>query len=262
VCCSGSPSRTSSRSGTSRRSPWSPKGFELSDTRVEAEWLHVYPRGRRQVWFDRDAADAEPLRFPGDHLKGERATIARMTRPNALFLSTAAACNHPDLSVLYRWFQGNLWLVSPEGGRDDRERFTGSRMLTKDRARILELLRVADLGIDDVEVVPRDPDPPEVRLVRMSRGHRVPFDLDNESYGTRNWFALLGPLLLTLRDGAVLLVDELDNSLHPTLVAEFVRLFQDPEANPKNAQLIFTSHDTVPLGSATGAGRSAASRCG
>jgi hypothetical protein len=48
------------------------------------------------------------------------------------------------------------------------------------------------------------------------------------------------------------LVDELDASLHPALVAEFVRLFQDPEANPKGAQLIFTSHDTTPLGTATG----------
>src|SRR6266508_3559138 len=78
------------------------------------------------------------------------------------------------------------------------------------------------------------------------------FDFDDESYGTRNWFALLGPLLLTLKEGAVLLVDELDASLHTALVAEFIRLFQDPKANPNCAQLIFTSHDTTPLGTATG----------
>jgi len=227
-------------------------GFELSDTRVEAEWLHVYPRGRRQVWFDRDASAAEPFRFPGDHLKGERATLARLTRPDALFLSTAAAYNHPQLSVLYRWFHGNLWLVTPESDRAERERFTGRRLLTDDRTRILELLRVADLGIDEVEVVRQDPDPPRVRLVRTSGGRRTAFDFDDESYGTRNWFALLGPLLLALKDGAVLLVDELDASLHPALVAEFIRLFQDPAANPKGGQLIFTSHDTTPLGAATG----------
>jgi len=227
-------------------------GFELGDTRVEAEWLHVYPRGRRQVWFDRDASAAEPFRFPGDHLKGERATLARLTRPDALFLSTAAAYNHPQLSVLYRWFHGNLWLVTPESDRAERERFTGRRLLTDDRTRILELLRVADLGIDEVEVVRQDPDPPRVRLVRTSGGRRTAFDFDDESYGTRNWFALLGPLLLALKDGAVLLVDELDASLHPALVAEFIRLFQDPAASPKGGQLIFTSHDTTPLGAATG----------
>jgi hypothetical protein len=227
-------------------------GFELNDSLVEAEWLHVYPRGRRQVWFDRDVSATEPFRFPGDHLKGERATLARLTRPDALFLSTAAANNHPQLSVLHRWFQGNLWLITPEVDRIERERFTGRRLLTEDRLRILELLRIADLGIDDIEVTKQDPNPPRVRLVRATGGRRTPFDLYLESYGTRNWFALLGPLLLALRDGAVLLVDELDASLHPALVAEFVRLFQDPVANPKNAQLIFTSHDTTPLGAATG----------
>jgi len=227
-------------------------GFELGDTHVEAEWLHVYPRGRRQVWFDRDADAAEPFRFPGDHLKGERAMLARLTRPDALFLSTAAAYNHPQLSVLHRWFHGNLWLVTPESDRAERERFTSRRLLTEDRTRILDLLRIADLGVDEVEIVRQDPDPPRIRLVRTSTGRRIPFDFDSESYGTRNWFALLGPLLLALKDGAVLLVDELDASLHPALVAEFIRLFQDPAANPNNAQLIFTSHDTTPLGAATG----------
>ncbi len=227
-------------------------GFELSDSRVEAEWLHVYPRGRRQVWFDRDASAAEPFRFPGDHLKGERATLARLTRPDALFLSTAAANNHPQLSVLHRWFHGNLWLVTPESDRAERERFTSRQLLTEDRMRILELLRVADLGIDELEVIKEDPNPPRIRLVRTSGRRRTAFDFDDESYGTRNWFALLGPLLLALKDGAVLLVDELDASLHPTLVAEFIRLFQDPAASPNSAQLIFTSHDTTPLGTATG----------
>jgi hypothetical protein len=227
-------------------------GFALDDSRVEAEWLHVYPRGRRQVWFDRDTSAAEPFRFPGDHMKGERATLARLTRPNALFLSTAAAYNHPQLSVLHRWFHGNLWLVTPENDRTERERFTSRRLLTEDRMRILELLRIADLGIDEVEIVRQDPDPPRTRLVRTNGGRRTAFDFNDESYGTRNWFALLGPLLLALKDGAVLLVDELDASLHPALVAEFIRLFQDPAANPKSAQLIFTSHDTTPLGASTG----------
>jgi predicted ATPase len=228
-------------------------GFEMGDTQVEAEWLHVYPRGRRQVWFDRDAGRAELFRFTGDHLRGERATLAKLTRPDALFLSTAAAYNHPQLSVLHRWFRGNLWLVTPQSDRNERERFTSRQLLTDDHARILELLRIADLGIDEVEVTRQDPDPPRVRLVRTTgEDRRTAFDFHQESYGTRNWFALLGPLVLVLKNGAVLLVDELDASLHPMLVAEFVRLFQDPAANPKGAQLIFTSHDTTPLGTATG----------
>jgi AAA15 family ATPase/GTPase len=47
-----------------------------------------------------------------------------------------------------------------------------------------------------------------------------------------------------LKTGQVLLFDEIDASLHPRLSAMLIDLFQDPETNPSNAQLIFTTHDT------------------
>ncbi len=72
-----------------------------------------------------------------------------------------------------------------------------------------------------------------------------PFD---ESLGTRVWFGLIGPVLQALRAGSVFLGDELDASLHPALVAHVIRLFQDPESNPRRAQLIFNSHDASLLG--------------
>ncbi|WP_343041672.1 ATP-binding protein [Streptomyces typhae] len=71
-----------------------------------------------------------------------------------------------------------------------------------------------------------------------------------ESLGTLAWFAFLGPMLTALDRGTTLLVDELDSSLHPTLAAEVVRIFQDPEANPHRAQLVFTTHDATLLGDA------------
>ncbi len=55
-------------------------------------------------------------------------------------------------------------------------------------------------------------------------------------------------LLYVLDHGAVLLIDELDASLHPHLSAEVVRMFHDPEINQKGAQLIFSSHDPTLLG--------------
>lgn len=54
---------------------------------------------------------------------------------------------------------------------------------------------------------------------------------------------------MVLDKGAILLVDELDSSLHPTLAAEVVRIFQGAKANPHNAQLIFATHDATLLGS-------------
>ncbi len=91
-----------------------------------------------------------------------------------------------------------------------------------------------------------------MKLTHRSAAGDVAFDWQEESYGTRSWFALLGPLLLALDEGAVLLVDELDASLHPRFAAEVVRLFHDPHANPKGAQLVFTSHDATVLTTPSG----------
>ena len=70
----------------------------------------------------------------------------------------------------------------------------------------------------------------------------------DESLGTLVWFGLVGPIVEALATGAVLLADELDASLHPALVAQLVKLFQNPGTNPNHAQLIFGSHDATLLG--------------
>ncbi|MFD7612871.1 ATP/GTP-binding protein [Streptomyces sp. NPDC059828] len=226
-------------------------GFELGSDRVEAEWLHSYPRGHRQVWLDRDASRAKIYDWPGSRVR-DRAQLERRTRSNALLLSTAGTDNHPQLSPLFHWFRRNLWLINPEDERTQREAFTMNELSGGRARRINELLRVADLGITGAEVVDEGRDRATVKLTHRSATGEVAFDWRNESYGTRSWFALLGPLLLALDEGAVLLVDELDSSLHPRFAAEVVRLFHDPQANPKGAQLVFTSHDPSVLTTPSG----------
>ena len=226
-------------------------GFELGRTRVEAEWLHSYPRGHRQVWLDRDASRAEVYEWRGNRVK-DRAQLVRRTRPNALLLSTAGTDNHPQLSPLFHWFRRNLWLINPEEQRPQREAFTRQELSGARARRIEELLRVADLGITGTEVVDDGTGQAKVNLVHRSATGETALDWHTESLGTRSWFALLGPLLLALDEGAVLLVDELDASLHPRFAAEVVRLFHDSYANPNGAQLVFTSHDPSVLTTPSG----------
>ncbi|MEU0626910.1 ATP-binding protein [Streptomyces sp. NPDC005989] len=231
-------------------------GFELSDKRVEAEWLHAYPGGKRETWFDREAGrpDAEggEFVFEGEGFKGNRELLESVTRKDALFLSTAVTLNDPQLFALHRWFLDNLWLVTPGEDVGHRTRWTLDliEQNAKDgyRERVLHLLAAADLGVTGMDI---DPETGAVRLRhRAADGTDTPLDfLTEESFGTHAWFAFLGPMLAVLDRGAVLLVDELDSSLHPTLAAEVVRIFQDPKANPRNAQLIFTTHDATLLGS-------------
>lgn len=73
----------------------------------------------------------------------------------------------------------------------------------------------------------------------------VVFDkLGNESEGTNKIIDLSGPIFDTLNFGKTLIIDELDAKLHPLITIRIVELFNDPESNPNNAQLIFTTHDT------------------
>ena len=72
----------------------------------------------------------------------------------------------------------------------------------------------------------------------------VGFELDDEeSIGTQKFFALSAPILDTLAKGKILLIDEMDASLHPKLTEALIKLFHDKQYNKKNAQLIFVTHD-------------------
>ena len=60
-------------------------------------------------------------------------------------------------------------------------------------------------------------------------------------------FELLGPIRDVLEKGLILIMDELDTSLHAYITHALVQLFNQPATNPNNAQLIFTTHDTSLL---------------
>ena len=69
-----------------------------------------------------------------------------------------------------------------------------------------------------------------------------------ESQGTQKLFDLSGALIDTLRNGRILVVDELDAKLHPVLVRRLVELFNSSETNPRNAQLVFNTQSPDLLG--------------
>jgi len=220
-------------------------GFEIDNDRVCGEWLHAYPKGRKQVWYDR--VDNK-IDFPGEGLRGEKLELARRTRPDALFLSIAAQFNHEQLMPVFEWFRDNLWLVSPEQqDRVQRLNYTRQRVVQDAmfREQIARLLKVADLGISGIEIVSEADE--QIRLVHQAGSRKVPLDFTQESMGTRSWFALLGAVLDAFGAGTTVLVDELDASLHPTMSAEVIRMFQDPDANPHGAQMLFTTHDATLL---------------
>jgi uncharacterized protein len=248
-------------------------GFVIDDDHVLEEWAYRYPHGRAALLFHRRGSEVELGSV--ERVKGR--AVTELLRPNALFLSTAASANHPVLLVIYAWFARNLRLAE-ESSRPFRQALT-AQLLDSDQSseRVLALLRAADLGVTGAKKHELDPilkerlqravrilagqeaEPEKtdegpafeqmgVRLTHRGAAAEVELDAQDESLGTLVWFGLVGPVVEALADGAVFLADELDASLHPALVAELIRLFQDPTSNPRRAQLIFNSHDATILG--------------
>ena len=69
----------------------------------------------------------------------------------------------------------------------------------------------------------------------------------NESDGTRKLFAALPVIIMALREGRLIIIDELDAKLHPKLLRYVIKLFTNPEINRNGAQLLFTSHDLTTM---------------
>lgn len=250
---------------------------EVDDSAVLFEGLYSYPERRRRVLFEREGLEihfrrglgllagtrelltpttlalSAAMRFGdpevgsfGRHLSGIR-VLGERRRALGRRLRVALAYGRPGQSSTERLFDRPGLAVQPTLFDDD----DGDFAPLDSRESALALLRFADLGIDDVQIVEEERDPGQPRrrlqLIHRVEGQEVPFDLTEESAGTQTWFSLIGPALDALRRGQVLLFDEIDASLHPKLSARLLDLFQDPKTNPRGAQLIFTTHDTSLL---------------
>jgi AAA15 family ATPase/GTPase len=239
-------------------------GFEADNLRIHSEWLFSSSSSREAELFTRTEGKIEsnPERFK------EGKGLEEKTRPNALFLSVVAQFNGEISAAILKWFR-NLGFITAT--RNPALRFTIDRLKDPVFAeRILEMSRVADLGIASLETklflytdadVSNFPEASrksivgKIKNVGLKTIHKkfdsdnkavapVEFDLEkNESEGTKKYLAMTGPLIDALEDGKVLAVDELDARMHPLLSRAIVSLFNSPKNN-KRAQLIFATHDT------------------
>jgi AAA15 family ATPase/GTPase len=102
---------------------------------------------------------------------------------------------------------------------------------------------------DDQAGASREGDLIQRALMFRHLGHDGTFTLPlaAQSTGTLSWLSLGLPALTILRHGGVLVVDEIDASLHPQLSQVILRMFKDPDYNRTGAQLVFTTHDTFLL---------------
>ena len=251
-------------------------GFELDNTTVYAEWLYANEKGKEAKLFYRDSEEEEYVnpKFKEGYIFFDNSKSKIRVSLNQLFIWKCDQDGGEISKSILKWFSRfNLIDGLDHGGYIS---YTMKKMedLTF-KNEMINLVKTADIGIENItmeeEDVPLDMiekmglpiDLKEeilkdggLKSVSINTYHKKfdennneigneIFELDDEeSLGTRKFFKMSAPILNTLQEGKILIIDELDASLHPMLTKHLIKLFSDKNINTKNAQLIFVTHDT------------------
>jgi len=214
-------------------------GFSYTDKEILKEYLYYWPKGREALIFSRDNG-----KYLFRENITEQETLAARTPSNRLYLVASNSWNLPQTENAYRWFNENL------SNPDEQDTPDITISMETEKAKILNELLLADLGITQYGINETG-DKPNVLMVHQVKenmeNEKYPLPLENESAGTQRFFARIGPWLHALNEGRILIIDELEASLHPLLTRRLVEMMQDPSVNTKGAQLLFTTHDVMLL---------------
>lgn len=114
----------------------------------------------------------------------------------------------------------------------------------KVKKQILLLLNEMGIDIDDYRF---DYEEKQLYMIRTIEGQTYELPFNHESDGTKKLIAALPVILVALREGRLVLIDELDAKLHPKLLRYVISLFKNRKINKYGAQLLFTSHDIATM---------------
>ncbi len=256
-------------------------GFAINQKIVTKEWLYAYPKGIRNILFQRDFTEESEMEvYFGPSLKKIDPVWKKIAdEKNKLLLSSAGRkeMQHDQLSPVFNYFKNRVSVVSI-GGPDGEVQLAEKIQDGTFRDRIAEALKIADFGIVGIEIekitVPDEAFKFTKNLVDLIRkqidideddksfpmpsqeqdriylrhlgtdGKTYSVRYDDESTGTKYLMRLLIPVMSALENGNTLIVDEITTNLHTKLSEKIVNLFTSKEINKKNAQFIFSTHDT------------------
>jgi len=238
--------------------------YKIAFTRdcIVEEQLSFYPSAKAALIFSRTESDSwETIKF-GTMFSGGKKRFPFFDN-NAYLSKAGDSADAPEMiRKVYNYFRNDVLRL----GLNQEVRFDGwvedKRVFNK----VSKLLSFVDTGIDGVIVREKDVDLNDVAFpndlpqpIKASILHEMKrsfhfihqtdddeselFDLQMESAGTQKLFRLAPLFVDALETGKVLIIDELDNSMHPFIVELIIKLFNDSEVNTNYAQLIFSTHN-------------------
>lgn len=179
----------------------------------------------------------------------------------------------PDIiNPVYDWFKINLEVMFSH----DQFSMGSLFLLHKNKAikkSVLDLVKKFDLSVIDIEIeeyvdteflkfIESASDVPEAiknkyksskpmmlrpKFIHKYQNKKIEFKESQISSGTKNLIYLIPQVFITLFRGGVMIFDEIDRSLHPDILLEVVKIFNNPEFNKTNAQILFTVHNDILL---------------
>lgn len=249
-------------------------GFAITRERVEEEWLvarSIATQRTRQYFYREydEESGSYHWQVNSSLIQGEKGHWRTITRPAALFLSTALQFEKSGLEDVFEWIVFHFRFIFMSRGMSP---FITAKYFERDgwKQKFLKFFKSIGILLNDIEVTEIDylesaeykqfpkaiqeeirKDDPNgksylIDFLRKRADEKVlSLPLQAESYGIRSIFGLAGPILDTLNEGYTVVIDEFNLNLHPLAFREIILMFSNPELNPKNAQLIFTTHDVT-----------------
>jgi len=233
-------------------------GFTVNNKEVLSEYLFAVYGVREVMLFSRNHQEIECT----THFK-EGIRIKPSVRSNGSFLSVCSQNNGKISSEIVMYFlrMGVIY------GQNEIAFPQTDNTHPAYRKKIINFLKYADIQVTGFKTEPLpiygsffDSDLPttmksklpsdifeRVLFAHTLYDNETPVDekyLDEtvESAGTRKLFHYSGYILDALEQGTPLFIDEFDSQLHPLIIEKIIERFNSPTDNPKNAQLIISSH--------------------
>lgn len=193
-------------------------------------------------------------------------SIASKNTENKLFLSTATTWNYEKTKDAFLWFLNSIDTYGSFDSMLDQDLINYSNNDEDLKEFTLKLLKESDIFIKDLRVNYEEKDVEnssfiinnqkqgalKTKSVKIAMDHEITdsqdekniytLDFEDESSGTKILFALAPILKRAFEKTKIIIVDELEKSLHPTLVKYIIKLFNNEKLNTKNSQLLFTTH--------------------
>ncbi|MBR1686424.1 MAG: ATP-binding protein [Clostridia bacterium] len=240
-------------------------GFSVRNMLISEEYLFFFPNNRQTRIYERSGEDFTA----GSKFKGKLSSCKDMLRPNRLLLSCAANFSSvQEIADAYSFFCHELVIYGPEI-QDDWMQYSLYQINSHPnmKAAFTTFLQELGTGIKDIliSIDQKKVNSAELPPFLSNESHSIiwhgpvdsltavvryeGFDMDllhEESSGIKKLFSLFCPFIDMMANGKVLICDDLDSSLHESLVYGLLKLFMNTKADVFS-QFIFTTHETALL---------------